>query len=135
VTARSPRPDVVDVLRPARDELERIVACAHLSYDQARAAMDGPVHDQHTYLTAQLEAAHAHMVGEHVAEAALHSTLGRPLGREPWRRDGAEYQFGQTLRDFAYHRERFRSNVRGVEDWIRQFGRPAPPQREAEAER
>lgn len=132
MTARPSRPDVVDDLRTARDELERIQARARQSYDLGRSA--GTHRDDHAYLSAELEAAHAHMVGEQVARDALRGTLGRSAGREAWRRDEAEYLFNQTLSDFAYHYGSFRSDVRHVVDWIRQFGRPACQRREAEPE-
>lgn len=135
MTARPVRPDVVDDLRQSRDELARIYARAQQSYEQGRAAFDGPAKDRHAYLSAYLEAAHAHMVGEEVAREALRGTLGRPRIREPWRRDEAERLFDDALREFAYHHKCFPSDVEHVRDWIRQFGRPAPQRPEAEAER
>jgi hypothetical protein len=132
MTGKTPRPDIVDELRQARAELERIQARAWESYEQGHRAFDRPARDDHAYLSTYLEAAHAHMVGEAVAQRALLGTLGLPRVREGWRRDEAEYEFGRVLSDYAYHHGRFSSDVEHVQDWIRKFGRPRQPQPEAD---
>jgi hypothetical protein len=135
VTPTPRRPDLADRLREARAELERIEARARQCYDQARVASDLPGRHDHEYLTAQLEAAHAHMVGATAAERALLDTLGRPRPRDAWRRDEAEYLFGAVVRNHAYHATRLDAVLDHVTGWIRQFGRPEPPGTELEAER
>jgi hypothetical protein len=123
------------VLRQAQDELHTIDARIDQEQSNSRAAFDSPVRDRQAYLSAQLEIAHAHMVGERVARQALRDAFGRPRVRDTWRRAEAERLFSHVLSDFAWHRSAYRRQVESVEDWIRRFGRPGRPRPDLEAER
>jgi hypothetical protein len=134
VTSKADRTDVLAELRLAQNELEDIQARVQESLAEAHTAFDRPVSDERGYLTGQLEAAHAHMVGMKVAQQALLGAFERPRVRDAWHRDEAERLFFRVLSDYAYHYSRFPATVRFVENWIERCGLPsrAGPEREAE---
>jgi hypothetical protein len=99
--------------------------------DDRRRAADDTVwqilqrpHSAHEYLTAQLEVAHAHMVGRDLAEGAVMAVLEAP---RPLKRDVEEARrlLGEVLSDFGWHQGGLERTVAFVREWQEEAARRA----------
>jgi hypothetical protein len=121
---------VVDELWDARSQVWK--------QDDRRRAADDAVwqilqrpHSDHEYLTAQLEVAHAHMVGRDLAERAVMAVLEAP---RPLKRDVEEARrlLGEMLTNYGWHRGALEHTVayvrdRQEEEAVRRASRAATP--------
>jgi len=107
--------NVVDELWEARSLVWR--------QDEQRRAADDAVwqilrrpHSDHEYLTAQLEVAHAHMVGRDLAESAVMAVLEtpRPVEREV---EDARRLLGEMLGIHVWHQGALERTVALVREW------------------
>jgi hypothetical protein len=107
-----------------RSVLDELWAARNLAWKQDdlwRAADDAVwqilqrPHSQHEYLTAQLEVAHAHMVGRDVAEQAVVAMMDAP---RPQKRDAEEARrlLGEILDIYGSHRGALERTVAWVRD-------------------
>jgi hypothetical protein len=114
---------VVDELWEARRQV--------LKQDDRRRAADDAVwqmrsrpHSDHEYLTAQLEAAHAHMVGRDLAEWAVMAIIEAP--RPPKREvEDARRLLGELLSDYGWHQGALERTVAFVREWQEEVARQA----------
>ena len=131
MTARRSRPDPLDKLRKARNEMEEVRQRLRDLAGTGDRARSGERLDEHLLLTGWLEEAHAHMVGEAAAEQALVRAFNgpRPTGLD---RRFATSDYEDLLRSYGYHHCEFRQSVWSVRDWIDRFGLPSRSAPEAE---
>ena len=113
--------NVVDELWEARSQVWK--------QDDRRRAADNAVwqilqrpHSDHEYLTAQLEVAHAHMVGRDLAESAVMAILEapRPVEREV---EDARRLLGEMLGIHVWHQGALERTVAFVRDWQEEAAR------------
>jgi hypothetical protein len=107
-----------------RSALDELWDARHSLSDQEerRRAADDVVwrmlnrrYSEHEYLSAQLEVAHAHMVGRDLAEQAVMSIIDAP--RAP-KRDADEVRrlFGDVLSEYGWHRGALERTIAWVRD-------------------
>ena len=107
--------NVVDELWDARSLLWKQDDRRRTADDAVSQMLSRPSYSQHEYLTAQLEVAHAHMVGRDLAERAVMAVLEAP---RPQRRDAEEAQrlLGEMLHHYGWHCGALERTVAWVRD-------------------
>jgi hypothetical protein len=105
----------VEVLEAARRRLWEVDRRRHAADDVVWQLLMSDRYPESEYLTANLEVAHAHMVGRDVAEQGVMEALDAP--RPPKREAGeARRLLGELLDEYGWHRAALKRSVCLVRD-------------------